>query len=209
MLLKDHPLGAVVEALPGLFDPRTWLPTILAAHGMLRRQDVGALVRSAADAIGAGARQEAVSWIALGLRCHADRILDEIRRQGIFRCSKYRFRSRQLRPVVSTLLTNARALSLADDVTHYLQSVSSLLQLGSSARNLDASLREFLVRRNERALKTVVAVVDSLFMLTIRLITSARRKTGNTIPKRIWPKRALTSSIASTRKSDCGMTISI
>ena len=54
---------------------------------------------------------------------------------------------------------------MADDVTHYLQSVSRLLQLGSSVRTLDASLREFLVRRNERALKTVVAVVDSLFML--------------------------------------------
>jgi hypothetical protein len=67
--------------------------------------------------------------------------------------------------VVSSLLANAKALSLADDAAHYLQSVSSLLQLGSSVRNLDASLREFLVRRNERALKTVVAVVDSLFML--------------------------------------------
>jgi hypothetical protein len=132
---------------------------------MLRRQDVGALVRSAADAIGIGARQEAVSWIALGLRCHPDRIVDEIRRQGMFRCSKYRFRSGQLRPVVSTLLAHAKALSLADDATHYLQSVSRLLQLGSSVRTLDASLREFLVRRNERALKTVVAVVDSLFML--------------------------------------------
>jgi len=72
---------------------------------------------------------------------------------------------RQLRPVVSTLLAHAKALSLADDVTHYLQSVSRLLQLASSVRALDASLREFLVRRNERALKTVVAVVDSLFML--------------------------------------------
>jgi len=132
---------------------------------MLRRQDVGGLVRSAADAIGAGTRQEAVSWIALGLRCHPDRLVDEIRRQGIFRCSKYRFHTGQLRPVVSTLLAHAKALSLADDVTHYLQSVSRLLQLGSSVRTLDASLREFLVRRNERALKTVVAVVDSLFML--------------------------------------------
>jgi hypothetical protein len=71
MLLKDHPLGAVVESLPGLFDPRTWLPTILAAGGMLRRQDVGALVRSAVDAIGAGARQEAVSWIALAAHVSA------------------------------------------------------------------------------------------------------------------------------------------
>ena len=162
---KDHPPAALVQALPELFDPRTWLPTVLAAGGMLRRQDVGGLVRSAADAIGAGTRQEAVSWIALGLRCHPDRLVDEIRRQGIFRCSKYRFHTGQLRPVVSTLLAHAKALSLADDVTHYLQSVSRLLQLGSSVRTLDASLREFLVRRNERALKTVVAVVDSLFML--------------------------------------------
>jgi len=76
-----------------------------------------------------------------------------------------RFRSGPLRPVVSTLLAHAKTLSLADDVTQYLRSVSSLLQLGSSVRTLDASLREFLVRRNERALKTVVAVVDSLFML--------------------------------------------
>jgi len=156
---KDHPRAALVQALPELFDPRTWLPTVLAAGGMLRRQDVGGLVRSAADAIGAGTRQEAVSWIALGLRCHPDRLVDEIRRQGIFRCSKYRFHTGQLRPVVSTLLAHAKALSLADDVTHYLQSVSRLLQLGSSVRTLDASLREFLVRRNERALKTVVAVV--------------------------------------------------
>ena len=132
---------------------------------MLRRQDVRALVRSAAAAINAGAHQEAVSLIALGLHCHPDRIVDEIRRQGLFRCSKYRFHSGRLRQLVTTLITHAKALSLVDDVTKYLECVSNLLQLGSSVRNLDTSIRGFLARRHEHALKTVVAVVDSLFML--------------------------------------------
>ena len=96
MRSKDHLPAALLEALPGLFDPRTWLSTILAADEALERHDVRGLVRSASAAIEAGARQEAISLIAPGLRCHPDRLVDQIRRQGIFRCSKYRFRSGQL-----------------------------------------------------------------------------------------------------------------
>jgi hypothetical protein len=209
MLQRDHRLAGLVEALPGLFDPRTWLPTILAAGGVLRRQHVRVLVRCAADAIGAGACQEAVSLIALGLRCHPDRLVDETRRQGIFRCSKYRFHTGQLRPVVSTLLARAEALSLADDVTHYLQSVSRLLQLGSSVRTLDASLREFLVRRSERALKTVVAVVDSLFMLDHQGDDSRSSENWKHYTKEDLAEAGSYIIHCLERKSDCATTISI
>src|ERR1700733_9340978 len=112
MLPKTHPLAALAENLPGILDDKKWLATIVAAGQPLRRQDIPALLRAVFNDLSAGAVQQGLSGIALAFRCHPERALDELRRQGLFRCSKYRFRTGHVGRVITTLLAQADRLSL-------------------------------------------------------------------------------------------------
>src|SRR5207248_1331639 len=152
---ENSSLGGMAENLPGLLDNRRWVANVMAAAQALRRQDVPELLRTVYDDISAGAVQQGLSAIALAFRCHPERTLDEIRRQGLFRGSKYRFQTAHVGRVIAALLAQADRLSLAEGVIQYLQSVSNLLRLSSAVRNLDTSLREFVVRRKDQALKTI------------------------------------------------------
>jgi hypothetical protein len=67
--------------------------------------------------------------------------------------------------VVATLQDQAQALSLPDNVTQYLESVATLLRAATSVRRMNNSLREFFVRHQNSALKSIVALTDCLFML--------------------------------------------
>jgi hypothetical protein len=164
MTSNDERLAAILEKLPGLLQRRTWLATVMDAERVLGRADIRTVVAAAHDLLKAGERQGAISWLALGLRWQPERTLDEIRRDGTFRCSKYKFQSGHLRNVAEALLSRADDLSLSHDAVTYLGSVLGLLRLAASVRQLDASIREFVGRRKDRALKTVVALADSLFM---------------------------------------------
>ncbi|WP_342240853.1 hypothetical protein [Inquilinus sp. OTU3971] len=164
MAPRENRLAAILQRLPGLLDRKAWLATALGAQGVLHRGDVADVVNAAHEALKVGARQDATSWIALGLRWHPDRTLDEIRRRGTFRCSKYKFQTKELRPVADALISHAIDLSLTLDAVAYLRSVSILLRLGAAVRRLDTSLRGFVVRRSDLVLKTVVVLLDSLFM---------------------------------------------
>ena len=119
----------------------------------------------ASQAINEGQCQKAINWIALGLYCYPQRTADEVRRRGVFRSSKYGFRTGCLRRVIAGLLAEANALSLSDELMQYMHSASNLLRVATSVRDIDSSLRKFSVRRQNSVLKTVVALVDSLFML--------------------------------------------
>ena len=170
MSAEDQLLKAISDAIPYLSETCDWLPLVLESdraslQQRLRRKDVLLLADLASQAINEGQCQKAVNWIALGLYCYPKRMADEVRRRGVFRCSKYGFRTGCLRRVVARLLAEANALSLTDELVQYMHSVSNLLRVAPSIRDIDSSLRKFSIRRQSSVLKTVVALVDSLFML--------------------------------------------
>src|SRR5258708_20450508 len=109
MSAQDQVLKALSDAMSDLSLGSDWLSLILKSDRAtlqqhLQRKDVAVLADCAAQAINEGQCQTAVSWIALGLYCYPERMADEVRRRGVFRCSKYRFRSGYLRPLIAYLL---------------------------------------------------------------------------------------------------------
>ena len=68
-------------------------------------------------------------------------------------------------PALLSLQDRAQAPSLPDNVTQYLESVATLLRAATSVRRMNNSLREFFVRHQNSALKSIVALTDCLFML--------------------------------------------
>lgn len=159
--------------IPGLPSDSDWVPHIAASNPLhlkasLARRRVSTLVDLSFAAIRRKSELESVNWIALSMFCYPDRTVDEIRRRGIFRSSKYRFHDACLKQVVDRLIDQCPALSTPESTTHYLRSVSNLLRISKSVRDLDQSLRDFVVRRRSSVLKSVVALVDSLFMLDHR-----------------------------------------
>ncbi len=170
MSAQSQVLKSLSHAISNLALTCDWLPLLLKSYRAtleerVQRNDVPLLADFASQAINEGQHQVAVNWTALGLYCYPQRTADEIRRRGVFRCSKYGYRAGCLRRVVAELLGQANALSLSDDITQYMDSVSKLLRVATSIREIDSSLRQFSVRRQDSLLKTVVALVDSLFML--------------------------------------------
>jgi hypothetical protein len=132
MSAQDQVLKALSDAIPDLPLVGDWLAQVLESDRVtlqhhLQRKNVSTLADFAFEAINGGQCKEAVSWIALGLYCHPERMADEVRRRGVFRCSKYRFRTGYLRPVIAGLLAEANRLSISDELVRYMYSVSNLV----------------------------------------------------------------------------------
>ncbi|MDE0380978.1 MAG: hypothetical protein OXI20_17240 [Rhodospirillales bacterium] len=162
-------LHSLEQVIPDLSEAANWLPCILSLdpatlEPLVPRQRVNDVIREASVAISASRPQEAANRIALGLYLYPDRTEDEIRRSGIFRSSKYEFQSGSLRRVLTILLQQQTSLELSEVLVQYIRSSQNLLYMSNPIRRLDASIRRFILKRQNVLLKTVVALADQLFM---------------------------------------------
>ena len=159
----------LTHLIPELVNARNWLPVILALdkatlRSKVPRRFVPQLVKRASAAIADLDHQAAVNYLSLGLYLHPLRMLDEMRRAGLFRGSKYDFRITCLRRVLTGLLTNAESLELQPEFISYFRSMRSLTDAAKGIFNLNEAVRRFIRRHQSVFLKTTVAVVDALFM---------------------------------------------
>ena len=150
-------------------DTTAWLSLIpsldqATLESRIPRKNVPQLVKGASDAINNLQHQEAVNHIALGLYLYPKRMTDEIRRSGLFRSSKYKFRPGYFRPVLSGVLAKKTTLKLSQEIVEYFQSI---LDLSATARDvfiIHASILKFIAKRQSVFFKTVMALTDSLFL---------------------------------------------
>ena len=159
----------LTHLIPELANARNWLPVILTLdkstlRSKVPRRFVPQLEKRASAAIADLEHQAAVNYLSLGLHLHPLRMLDEVRRAGLFRGSKYDFRVTCLRRVLTALLTNAESLELQPEFISYFRSMRSLTEAAKGIFNLNEAVRRFIRRHQSVFLKTTVAVVDALFM---------------------------------------------
>ncbi|MDX8451019.1 hypothetical protein, partial [Mesorhizobium captivum] len=83
---------------------------------------------------------------------------------GAFRSSKYGYKAKGLLEVLSALKRLAAELPLSEDNCRYCDSLLVLANIAPSIQRLDYSLRQFLKRNADTALKSVMARIDALFM---------------------------------------------
>lgn len=88
---------------------------------------------------------------------------DELKRRGVFRCSKYGFKSKVARAVIQDLLVNDKALGLDEDQVSYLRSVDNLLDVAPKVRQINDGLMRVVASRKSTVIKTLLAVLDIMF----------------------------------------------
>ncbi|MCR9196252.1 MAG: hypothetical protein NXH88_16045 [Hyphomonas sp.] len=146
-----------------------WLPTLMtmdraSLFEKLRRElfQVGDLVLLA---ITLGKTQQAVNWLALGFFCDQSISREALATSGALRASKYHYRTQHLLKTLFALEAAAADLSLSTNVLRYLDSMKLLAKLAPAVGHMDHTLRRFLKRNADTALKSVVARMDALFMI--------------------------------------------
>ena len=162
-------IDAIVKAIPDIAGVANWIPIILDHNqaelkSVVPRNWVPQVVEKAAEAIGSSQTQEAENLISVGLHLYPKRMLDEIRRSGLFRSSKYKFRANCLRRVANKIITQNTALNLSHEFVDYCNSVLRLTETAKYIYADNTAIRRFIKNRQNVFLKTIMAMIDLLFM---------------------------------------------
>jgi menaquinone-dependent protoporphyrinogen IX oxidase len=190
-MAQERNLGNRLQLVaPELLTTDVWLPTLTtmdraSLSERLRRElfQVGDL---ALLAITLGQTQQAVNWLALGFFCDQSVAREALATSGALRASKYRYRTNHLLKALAALEAAAADLSLSTEVLEYFASMKVLAKLAPAVGHMDHTLRQFLKRHANTALKSVVARMDALFM-----IAHEADHTGSTKDIATYPKEEL------------------
>ncbi len=166
---ENEILRSLAEIEPDIAKSTYWLPLILdldqsTLKSKIPRKRIPQVTKGAAKAINENKHQEAVNQITLGLYLYPNRMADEIRRSGLFRSSKYKFHSNCLRRVLVDVLYEKTSLNLPQEFVNYGRSILNLTEVSKHIYKLNTSISSFIAKRQRVFLKTIVAVIEVIFM---------------------------------------------
>ena len=107
--------------------------------------------------------KEATNWALLGFILSGD-FIAQARRMGVFRASKYDYKTNILKSIAEALLLITRHNSRLNSHRDYLISISNMYVLAESVRGIMESARMILAAQRERALKGMLITLDFIFM---------------------------------------------
>jgi hypothetical protein len=150
-LLKESSLSSMAAAARTLS-----LPATTSKEAKVLYKDLPGL-------IAANDRRNAVASVLVLLRLDGRKWLARMRRDGLFRASRYGFDGDCLKKIVAAALELSVAAPLPPEQVQYLKSVQALLELARPARQIHRSIVDRLKTRKGAALKTLLAIVNSSF----------------------------------------------
>jgi hypothetical protein len=107
---------------------------------------------------------DAISIMRAMLLTSPEKIISTIRREGLFRCSKYEYKGEVLQSLVNDMLENANHYALTQEHIEYFQSVNNLLLLSDELIKQRNSLIARLSIKRNYVIKTLLATVDGMFL---------------------------------------------
>ncbi|MFS2096367.1 hypothetical protein ACCC96_25505 [Pseudomonas sp. Pseusp11] len=93
----------------------------------------------------------------------SEKSLPEMRSVGVFRSSKYNFKTSTAKAVAQDCIANSDLLGLNPDQTGYFTSVKHLLDLGSKSRQINDGLIQVVKSRKKFIIKTLLANMEIMF----------------------------------------------
>lgn len=111
-----------------------------------------------------GKIDDAISIMRIMLLTPPEKIISTIRREGLFRCSKYEYKSEVLQSLVNDILENSNYYELTPNHVEYFQSVDNLLFLSDELIKQRNSLITRLSINKNHVIKTLLATVDGMFL---------------------------------------------
>lgn len=113
--------------------------------------------------ISANDHRNAVACTLALLRLEGSVWLARMRKDGLFRASRYGYDSRCLMKIVAAALELSASASLQVEQIGYLKSLQALLELARPAKQIHLSIVNRLRARKSTALKTLLAFVNAMF----------------------------------------------
>lgn len=154
-LLKAPNLSAIAAAADALEAPAA------------TRTEAKALYERLPGYIGANDHRNAVASALTLLRVDGSVWLARMRKDGLFRASRYGYKDGCLKKIVGAALELSAVASLPPEQVQYLESVQALLELARPARQIHQSLVARLKTRKGAAIKTLLALVNSSFSVNL------------------------------------------
>ena len=126
-------------------------------------REIKAFIQQLGSHLEAQRKPEAMATALAILFADAEYAVAKMRRDGVLRASKYGFRGLLIANVARAALDIRPLLIARDERFEYLKSVVALTKLAPSALALHDKIVKILRRREDVALKTVLAVLNSRF----------------------------------------------
>lgn len=133
---------------------------------IVTREEATTLYEGLPGHIAANDRRKAVASVLSLLRLDSSTWLSRMRKESLFRASRYGYNGGCLKKIVGAALELSAAVSLPPEQIQYLESVQSLLELAKPARQIHRSIIGRLKTRKSASLKTLLALVNSSFSVS-------------------------------------------
>lgn len=127
------------------------------------KEELNTAVDHLAKALEQGKVSKAQSITRALLLTSPDKAISRIRRNGVFRCSRYEYRERSARGVIGDIQRYATTYSLSQVYLDYFRSVDNLLSLGPALQCERASLVKRLRSKQSVVIKTLLANIETFF----------------------------------------------
>jgi len=150
-LLRSKTLNDLVQGAKSLDKPTA------------TKAEADALLKTIPTLIDSNNHKGAVATTLSLILLDAERWLAKMRREGMFRASRYGFNAGCLRKVVTATLALATHLRVEPRRIDYLKSVLALLELAGVAKQLRGSIVHRLTLRRGAGVKTLLAIVNAAF----------------------------------------------
>jgi hypothetical protein len=135
-----------------------------AALGGLSADEFDEVKQGLNAAVSKQQRGRILNWLTLGLVADENQMLDEIKRKGLFRASKYDFNPVCPASTAIALLQAVPKLGLSESTAEYLRSVGSLLSFATAVREKQITLAKQLRSDPYTSLKSLLVALDMLFL---------------------------------------------
>ncbi|CAM2184518.1 NERD domain-containing protein [Burkholderia latens] len=129
------------------------------------KKEISRALDALREHLSADRHQEAVALASALFVWDADVAVARMRRSGILRASRYGYRSKALIKVLDAFDSIASEESVRPDRLRYIHSVRALLSAAEDARRIQKSLLARLINHKKYALKSLLLVVNEMFVL--------------------------------------------
>ncbi len=153
-LRKERSPAEMVAALRTLERPR---------RSKAVQREIKSLIQTLEGHLATDGTREAVAVALTAMFADGDYAIGKMRREGVLRASKYGYRGIAIANIARAALDARASIEARDDRLNYLKSVLALTRLSPSAKALHDRIVKILSERENVALKTVLAIVNSRF----------------------------------------------
>ena len=111
-----------------------------------------------------GNKGRALNWFLLGLIVNQDKVLREIKREGLLKASNFSYNSSIIKFLTSKVLSKNNEIPLNENSYSYLSSINNLLSITPDIKKINLDIKKYLKKNKKTIFKDLLAIIEVFFM---------------------------------------------